>query len=406
MKQALDNNFLLKPYKQVHGAVRLLGIMMIWFSLFDTAWADQRREKDLDRNGHMDQVLIYNDAGTILRVETDANEDGFIEITQIYTEGTLVRIERDIDGDQKIDCLDLIENKKRVCQEIRDPSGNLIQVSLFDDKEQIQEIKKDTTQNQRFDTHYYFNKGVLASSTRDTDDNGKINIWTLFDDQGRLAQTREDTKGVGKIDQVRHYQAGLLCRVELDGDGNGFFETVSLMENNQVVKTLVDTNQDGTVDQEVFFDEHQNRIKAVYDSNFDGKQDIWEFYTDNRLSRREQDENFDEILDGVAHYNKTGILEKLEEWDQGSLRITWYYDSRGIPVRGEEDKNRDGKVEIWYAYEKGLLKRVQEDTNGDGRPDLWEEYDETQAMVKREKDLDFDGRPDFTDVNETAETGS
>ncbi len=40
---------------------------------------------------------------------------------------------------------------------------------------------------------------------------------------------------------------------------------------------------------------------------------------------------------------------------------------------------------------------MQEDTNFDGKPDLWEEYNETQTIVKREKDLDFDGMPDFVD---------
>ena len=31
-------------------------------------------------------------------------------------------------------------------------------------------------------------------------------------------------------------------------------------------------------------------------------------------------------------------------------------------------------------------------------PKKREEYDEIEALVKRSKDLDFDGTPDFTDV--------
>jgi hypothetical protein len=49
---------------------------------------------------------------------------------------------------------------------------------------------------------------------------------------------------------------------------------------------------------------------------------------------------------------------------------------------------------------------VQEDTNLDGKPDLWEAYDETQAIVKREKDLDFDGTPDFIDIIEDIDKNS
>jgi hypothetical protein len=40
---------------------------------------------------------------------------------------------------------------------------------------------------------------------------------------------------------------------------------------------------------------------------------------------------------------------------------------------------------------------VEEDTNKDGKPDLWETYDESEALIKREKDLDFDGKPDIVD---------
>nr|NJM03976.1 hypothetical protein [Desulfobacula sp.] len=46
---------------------------------------------------------------------------------------------------------------------------------------------------------------------------------------------------------------------------------------------------------------------------------------------------------------------------------------------------------------------MQEDTNFDGKPDVWEDYDEIEALVKRAKDLDFDGTPDFTDVVGNAE---
>jgi len=86
--------------------------------------------------------------------------------------------------------------------------------------------------------------------------------------------------------------------------------------------------------------------------------------------------------------------------------ITWFYDVGELLVRGEEDKNGDGITEIWYLYDKGNLKSVQEDTNYDGKPDLWEEYDETRAVVKREKDLDFDGMPDFVDLIEKTEKDS
>jgi antitoxin component YwqK of YwqJK toxin-antitoxin module len=580
--------------------VKFFCLVAIFFSFTTIALADKRIEKDLDDNGQIDQVFIYSDAGIILRVETDADHDGVVEKTQIYEAGKLVRIERDTAGDKKIDTIDRFKNEKRTLQERLDPDGNLVQTSLFDENEQIYLMKKDTTRNRRFDIQYHFINGVLVSSTRDTNDNERVNIWTLFENQlptlqkqdededgvmdkilvfdaggdlkqiskdpygkgkyksigfyekgeikrqerdknedgrpdtitvferglpreqkkdtnfdgrfdvvtrfsnslmvsqekdtnfdgapdyfaifdgnGQLAKTREATREKQKIDRIRFYKAGNLYRVESDNDGNGFFETVSTIKNDKIIKNFIDKNQDGKADTEVTFDEREEKKQLVSDSDFDGKKDIWQFYQDNKLSRverdenkdgqvdlkvvykkgirvslvkdgdsdgyfeitqtyddpawsmildqdinadkicdlrsfyvetvlrkKERDENSDGLVDCVEHYNQAGMLEKIEEKSQGKTLLTWFYDSREIPIRGEEDKTCDGKIETWYLYENGVLKQVREDTNGDGKPDLWEEYDDTQAIVKREKDLDFDGVPDFTDMNEPTETGS
>ncbi len=53
---------------------------------------------------------------------------------------------------------------------------------------------------------------------------------------------------------------------------------------------------------------------------------------------------------------------------------------------------------MWYYYHKGRLASVEEDTNEDGRPDLWEKYDESEAMVKRSRDLNFDGKADLEEI--------
>jgi hypothetical protein len=54
-------------------------------------------------------------------------------------------------------------------------------------------------------------------------------------------------------------------------------------------------------------------------------------------------------------------------------------------------------VDIWFYYEGGRVVRVEEDTNRDGRADVWEEYDESEAIVKRARDLNYDGEPDVED---------
>ncbi len=522
-------------------AILILFMLMLAAS---PAWADKRMEKDMDNDGRMDQVLIYNDAGVILKVESDKDRDGFFESLQYYEEGKLVRIERDTDNDRKTDCIDHIENEKRTRQEKFDAKGNLGQVSLFDGAEQVTLMKKDSTGDRKFDTLYHFKAGLLSSSTKDTDANGIPNVFctyknqmpteqrvddnedgimdkvmifnaegeleklykepyakdkyktmisfergeiisqerdrnedgkpddiTLFkkgtaseqkkdsnfdgrfdtftafvkglpktqekdtnsdgiidyfaefDDKGEVLKISEDTSGNAKIDRTRHYRAGSLYKIESDADDDGFFETVSLLENNKITKTLIDRNRDGKVDMEVFFNGNQEKKRLISDADFDGYfettqvyddpawttivaldsdgdkiPDVRTYYKDTILRQKEIDEDGDGVMDLVEVFNPKGELERVEEKKAGKTVLTWFYGKGEVLLRGEEDKNQDGKTEIWYVYENGKIKTVQEDTNFDGKPDLWEEYDDIESLVKRSKDLDFDGTPDFTDI--------
>jgi len=78
--------------------------------------------------------------------------------------------------------------------------------------------------------------------------------------------------------------------------------------------------------------------------------------------------------------------------------LTWFYNVAEEAIRAEKDNNHDGHVDTWYHYDKGNVKIVAEDTNADGKPDLWEEYNESEALVKRSKDLNFDGEADIEEM--------
>lgn len=559
--------------------------------LSQSAFADRKIEKDLDEDGTMDQVLIYGDDGIIKRVENDADHDGFTEKLQVYENGKLVRLERDTDHDQKIDCIDSFKAGRRFFQKQFDSQGNLCRQTFFDDKEQIRRMEKDTTGDLHFDSWYEFVDGRIVSSKRDTNANQVPDVWTRyqkqmpveqkedknedgiidriisFDDQGRIKKissdpfgkgkfsvtgffengsiklqhrdknqdsrtdtitryeneqpvrqeidsnfdgvydvitlfvkgvqksrkkdtdydgqwdmfyefddkgelkiSRQDLTGDGKINRVTRFQSGEPFKIETDEDGNGIFENIALLKNQIAVQTLLDKNQDGRVDTRIFFNARGEKKKLVSDTNFDGKDDVWQTYNGNILQTLEQDQNhdgkvdlkatykkgikaellkdgdfngyfetrqvytdpnwtlvvyqdanadkhfdiisffsgkilrkkrMDEDLDGtpdvVEYYSIKGVLEKIEELNGGKPSITWFYGEKEALLRGEEDRDLDGRTDVWYFYENKILARVQEDTNKDGKPDLWEVYDETQAVVKREKDLDFDGSPDFTD---------
>ncbi|MEH0021155.1 MAG: hypothetical protein V6Z89_15990 [Desulfobacter sp.] len=548
-------------------------------------------EKDLDGDGRPDQMLFYDNRGTLVKTETDADHDGFAERRRLYSAGRLDRVLRDTDQDRILDCTDIIENGKRIRQERTNPSGILAQVALFDTGEQIRHIKKDTTGDHLFDTHYHYEKGELTLSTRDTNASGRPNIRTrfagnlpltrtidadedgtieqhlFFDNQGRLekqmqkpggngvythiaffennrinmlhqdlnadtapdivtiyendqpqhqekdsnfdgrfdittrfskglpayretdrdfdgtpdffaefdaqglyAVTREDMKNTGNIDRIRYYEHGQPVKIDIDQDTNGVFESRTLLEQGRIIRTRQDKNQDGRMDMDTFFNEKQEKERLESDTEYDGKPDLWQFYKNNTLETLHRDENRDGRVDVIGfykngdvrrvekdtdgdgyfetiqqydhpdwtlvvsrdadgnqspdsityytgtvvrkreydrtgdgawndteYYTADGRLQKLVEHLSDPSRLIWFYEDGDAPVRGEEDRDGDGRAEIWYIYEKGRLAKVEEDTNGDGKPDLWEAYDGSQKLVERKKDLDFDGIPDFTD---------
>ncbi len=76
------------------------------FSCIVCMGTKKRIEKDLNEDYKIDQVLIYGDDGTIIKVETDQDHDGSFERIQFYTKGVLNRLERDTDGDKEIDTID------------------------------------------------------------------------------------------------------------------------------------------------------------------------------------------------------------------------------------------------------------------------------------------------------------
>ena len=73
-------------------------------------------------------------------------------------------------------------------------------------------------------------------------------------------------------------------------------------------------------------------------------------------------------------------------------------------VFAEKDLTGNGAPDAWYSYEQGRLSEIRRDTTGDGSADVWEIYGENQQLLKRSKDLDYDGVADIhTEPGEEAD---
>jgi len=88
---------------------------------------------------------------------------------------------------------------------------------------------------------------------------------------------------------------------------------------------------------------------------------------------------------------KENIVKQDSDNDGKIDRIT-YFDRAGKISKLEKDSDGDGRFEIVTLFKDSEPFEQLKDSNG--KPDVWEEYDDTEALIKRKRDLDFDGRPD------------
>ena len=94
------------------------------------------------------------------------------------------------------------------------------------------------------------------------------------------------------------------------------------------------------------------------------------FDADEQVSEKRTDSNGDCRVDQVVHY------------------------AAGLPLRGEQDRDHDGRMDAWLHYgADGALIREERDRTGDGRADTWTEIAGTKPTERRE-DHNADGQAD------------
>jgi O-antigen ligase len=133
----------------------------------------------------------------------------------------------------------------------------------------------------------------------------------------------------------------------------------------------------------------------MFDTNKDGKTDVWSHMDGTRLVRMEIDANFDGVVDRWEYYTPDGALEKVGMSRLGDGRAdAWAFETAGGGVaRIEKSTRRDGRISRWEVYENGALASAEEDTTGDGKPDKWETY-RNGAITSVAFDTQKRGTPD------------
>ena len=406
------------------------------------------QKTDGDGDGRIERVVLFDEKGQPHLSRHDMDANGTFETVRHYVAGEITRQEKDSNGDGAFDIVLTFENAEPALQ------------------------KRDTNHDGRFDVTTWYASGQPHKEEKDTNFDDTADVFITFDKDSQPLKIQEDTRYTGRIDRIRHFKKGIVSEVIADGDGDGFLESHSYFKDGKISTQTQDENKDTRADVTIFFNAKEEKVRVESDTDYSGRVDAWEYFTDQVLVRAERDSNNDgqvdlkvyyrdaerqrmiqdrdhdgqfettqwfdrppwsmvmevdtdvngtpegiySYQDGVLReklvdenadggfdlkevYNEDGKLIRSEEEpdDEGRFRLVWVYDDKETAIRAEKDQDGDGRPDVWYTYKDNRLAMVAEDTNADGKPDLWEEYDESEALVKRSKDYNNDGIPDYTE---------
>lgn len=134
---------------------------------------------------------------------------------------------------------------------------------------------------------------------------------------------------------------------------------------------------------------------AGFDTNRDGKNDLFEASAAGKLSCRASDLDFDGVIDQTTFYDASGTIRRREvDLDgNGVPNLIETYAGGKLTLR-EIDGASLGRFDIWDSYDPatGERTRRERDTNGDGRIDQYWTF--TGARITVLFDRNEDGVPD------------
>lgn len=143
------------------------------------------QEVDLDRDGKPEVKNYFRprtEDRALVRKELDLNRDGNIDLISYFDDdGNLKKEEMDSDYDGKFDWTDHYRDGRRVMSEYDTETDG--QPNVFKYYETVD------------------GKTHLARKERDSDGDGRIDVWERFDPSGKVIRMGRDTDGDGKIDE-------------------------------------------------------------------------------------------------------------------------------------------------------------------------------------------------------------
>jgi len=161
---------------------------------------------------------------------------------------------------------------------------------------------------------------------------------------------------------------GKLQLLKYDSNGNGKVDMWSYMDGARIVRVEIDKDEDGKIDRWEYYGPDQKIEKVGFSRLADGKEDAW------------------------SYSGADGSIERIEistRRDGKVTRIERY--TANVLVAAEEDGDEDGKMDKWEHYDGDRLASVEFDTTHRGTPDRRLIYD-PGGVVRVEVDAEGNGR--------------
>lgn len=447
IKQQLNKCWKNRPrthHKRTALLCLLAGLIIIW-PVVGSANDNQVKKKDVDKDGMIDQIAEFDTQGRLVMLAVDGNSDGVMDTFQYYVDGTVVRMEKDLDREPGIDMRYFFKDGRKVRQERLDQKGRIFQSIHLDAAGKPIEMHEDTTGDQRLDTVTFIEKGQIARVTRDPDGNGTPNTLALyqrgqlverrmdengdgsmdvhlfFDDHGQLTRRHLDTDQDGVLDLLEHYRNGLVSKQQWDQNQDGRYERVAFFEKGDIVRIeedsdmdgirettvayrggkpmvrTMDANQDGKIELRIIYHLNGETERIEKDISSDGNMDTFQVFINNRLSSVEKDTNADGDIDTKISYDTGRQTSIMQDHDHdGRFETRHWYDRSPWTRVTELDSDANGDVDVRSYFIQDIIGRRETLTKDGNGVELQETFDEKGRLVKSLQDRNMDGRWDMT----------
>ena len=162
--------------------------------------------------------VVLPDGVTGMDINGDGKPDVFKHYKEVGKKKVIVKRESDLNADGKIDMVRLYNVKAQPTQETVDLDfdGNKDVVRSFDDGKLVREAF-DMNLDGKPDLTKFYEDGALIRKEQDSKLDGKVDYWEYFDEKGKLERIGVDQDGDGSIDAWHTAEQGVIADAETAG---------------------------------------------------------------------------------------------------------------------------------------------------------------------------------------------